>query len=168
MYPGPQGHFDVWKQGTAVTYSPVSRRGRENRYQIKCIVSFWLWNWLSHYYYYWEIPVNFLRTSSPIKLHANRTSAIWRLSNTLSGMSMLIHLCISFHNDVIISFLVTSQQWEHVLTPFKRHNTYDVIMCWSWQEEGNMDPYLYKMLKHCDAKRCWALVKNVIGVQLIG
>lgn len=40
MYPGPQGHFDVWKQGTAVTYSPV----------------------------------NFLRTSSPIKLHANRTS----------------------------------------------------------------------------------------------
>lgn len=31
-----------------------------------------------------------------------------------------------------------------------------------------MDPYLYKTLKNCDAKRCWALVKNVIGVQLIG
>lgn len=60
---------------------------------------------LSHYYYE-DIPVNFFRTSSPIKLHANRTSAVWRLSNTLSDMSMLIHLCISFHNDVIISFLM--------------------------------------------------------------
>lgn len=143
--------------------------GKKKREQVlkKCIVSFWLWHWLSHYYYE-DIPVNFFRTSSPIKLHANRTSAIWRLSNTLSDMSMLIHLCISFHNDVIISFLVASQQWKNVLMLLKRHNTYDVIMCWSWQEEGNMDPYLYKTLKNCDAKRCWALVKNVIGVQLIG
>ncbi|XP_062613991.1 uncharacterized protein C11orf42-like [Saccostrea cucullata] len=30
-----------------------------------------------------------------------------------------------------------------------------------------MDPFLYKELKNCDAKRCWALVKNVIGVQLL-